>query len=60
MLVKMQGQEEGISLLFLLREKPADPEKLAFWLVQYGQALYQAGKAYGIYAEAINSVTFTG
>ncbi|CAL1129194.1 unnamed protein product [Cladocopium goreaui] len=49
-------QEKGISLLYLLREKPADPERLAYWLVQYGGALYQAGKAYGIYAETINSV----
>jgi hypothetical protein len=46
----------GVSLLFLLHEKPADPEKLTFWLTSYGQELYKAGKAYGIFAETINSV----
>eukprot|EP00435_Cladocopium_sp_Y103_P055331 s818_g18.t1 len=43
---------------WLWREKgvSADPEKLAAWLVSYGKELYSAGKAYGIFAETINSV----
>ena len=45
-----------MSLLYLLRERPADPEKICHWLVTYGQEPYRAGKAYGIYAETINSV----
>ena len=49
-------QSKGVSLIFLLKEKPADPEKIANWLVLYGQELYKSGKAYGIFAETINSV----
>lgn len=49
-------QEKGVSLLFLLRERPADPEKIAAWLCVYGNELFRSGKAYGIFAETINSV----
>jgi hypothetical protein len=49
-------KEKGVSLLFLLRQKPAEPEVIASWLVAYGQELYRTGKAYGIYAETVNSV----
>eukprot|EP00435_Cladocopium_sp_Y103_P070841 s475_g36.t1 len=46
----------GVSLLFLLREKPADPEQIAHWLVEFGKELYKSGKAYNSYAETINAV----
>eukprot|EP00435_Cladocopium_sp_Y103_P038785 s1447_g10.t1 len=49
-------QTKGVSLLYLLRERPADPEKIAHWLTLYGQELFKTGKAYGIFAETINSV----
>eukprot|EP00435_Cladocopium_sp_Y103_P017362 s4386_g4.t1 len=48
--------EKGVSLTFLLRERPVDPEKICNWLVSYGKELYKSGKAYGIFAETINSV----
>lgn len=47
----------GVSLHYLLEERPADPEKISKWLVAYGNDLFAAGKAYGVYAETINSVT---
>ena len=47
----------GISLSFLLREKPLDPEKISAWLVAYGRELHRTGKAYGIFAETINAVS---
>lgn len=53
---KWPWQVKGVSLLYLVRERPADPEKICHWLVTYGQELYRAGKAFGIYAETINSV----
>eukprot|EP00435_Cladocopium_sp_Y103_P053797 s2167_g17.t1 len=49
--------EKGVSLTFLLRERPPDPEKICSWLVLYGRELYKAGKAYGIFAETINAVS---
>ena len=49
-------QTKGISLAFLLQEKPSDPEKISQWLVAYGRELFRTGKAYGIYAETLNSV----
>ena len=49
-------QTRGVSLLYMLKEKPADPEKIAHWLTQYGRELFRSGKAYGIFAETINSV----
>eukprot|EP00435_Cladocopium_sp_Y103_P074323 s580_g48.t1 len=49
-------EEKGISFKFLVEQKPADPEGIASLLVEYGQGLYHAGKAYGIYAETINAV----
>ena len=49
-------EERQISFRSLIDQKPPDPERLAELLVDYGKALYRAGKAYGIYAETINSV----
>ena len=49
-------EERGISYRFLIHQKPADPERIAALLVEYGKDLYYAGKAYGIYAETINAV----
>ena len=49
-------EERQISFRSLIDKKPPDPERLAELLVDYGKALYRAGKAYGIYAETINSV----
>ena len=46
----------GVSLSFLLTERPADPEKIAKWLVEFGKELYKSGKAYNTYAETINAV----
>eukprot|EP00435_Cladocopium_sp_Y103_P020515 s2882_g5.t1 len=48
---------KGISLSFLLQQKPPDPEKICDWLVAYGRELFKAGKAYGIFAETINAVS---
>ena len=45
-----------VSFKFLIDQKPPDPEKLASLLVEYGKELYRSGKAYGAYAETINSV----
>jgi hypothetical protein len=39
-----------------MEQRPPDPERLAELLVEYGKELYRAGKAYGIFAETINSV----
>ena len=47
---------KGISLLFLLKNKPADPELISFWLVEYGKQMYKSGKAYNSFAETINAV----
>ena len=48
--------EKKLSFRFLIDQKPPDPEKLSELLVDYGKALYRAGKAYGVFAETINSV----
>eukprot|EP00435_Cladocopium_sp_Y103_P043632 s2722_g12.t1 len=48
--------ERGISLQFLLEQKPADLERIASFLVEYGKELFYAGRAYGIYSETINSI----
>eukprot|EP00435_Cladocopium_sp_Y103_P010558 s305_g2.t1 len=50
-------QERGVSLKFLLENKPPDPERIAGLLVEYGKEMFYAGKAYGIFAETINAVT---
>eukprot|EP00435_Cladocopium_sp_Y103_P073428 s4_g43.t1 len=49
-------QTKGISLTFLLREKPCDPEKISNWLVIYGREMFAAGKVYGNFAETVNAV----
>ena len=49
--------ERGVSLKFLLQEKPPDPEKISEWLVAFGRELFRTGKAYGIFAETINAVS---
>ena len=46
----------GVSLLYLLNEKPADPEKISKWLVEYGREMYKSGKTYNSYAETVNAV----
>eukprot|EP00435_Cladocopium_sp_Y103_P018494 s3398_g4.t1 len=48
--------ERGVSLRFLLGSKPPDPERISGLLIEYGRALYAAGKSYGIYSETINSI----
>jgi len=48
--------EKKVSFRYLIDQKPPDPEKLSELLVEYGKALFHAGKAYGVYAETINSV----
>ena len=48
--------QKQVSFKFLIDQKPPDPEKLASLLVEYGKELYRSGKAYGVYAETINSV----
>jgi hypothetical protein len=49
-------EEKGVSFKFLVEQKPADPERVASLLVEYGKQLYYTGKAYGIYIETINAV----
>ena len=49
-------QEHGILLSTLLTMKPPDVEEISRCLVMYGEALFSAGKAYGKFAETINSV----
>ena len=49
--------ERGVSLKFLLQEKPPDPEKISEWLAAFGRELFRTGKAYGIFAETINAVS---
>ena len=39
-------QTKGISLSYLLHEKPCDPEKISQWLVVYGRELFKSRKAY--------------
>lgn len=39
-------QTKGISLSYLLHEKPCDPGKISQWLVVYGRELFKSGKAY--------------
>jgi len=46
----------GVLLSVLLTAKPADPEEITYWLVQYGQQMYLAGRAYGKYAETVNAI----
>eukprot|EP00435_Cladocopium_sp_Y103_P057254 s392_g19.t1 len=53
---KWLWDEKGTSFKHLVDQKPADPERVAALLVEYGRQLYHAGKAYGIYAETINAV----
>lgn len=51
--------ERQTSLRFLLDQKPADPERIASLLVDYGKEMYSSGKSYGsygIYAETVNSI----
>eukprot|EP00435_Cladocopium_sp_Y103_P075270 s60_g55.t1 len=49
-------EERGVSYKYLIEQKPADPERIASLLVDFGKELYHAGRAYGIYAETINAV----
>ena len=49
--------QHGVSLSFLLREQPPDPEKICSWLVLYGRDLHKLGKAYGIFADIINAIS---
>ena len=49
-------EEKQVSFRYLMEQRPPDPERLAELLVEYGKELYRAGKAYGIFAETINSV----
>jgi hypothetical protein len=46
----------GVSLRFLLSEKPADPEKISKWFVEFGKEMFHSGKTYNAYAETINAV----
>ena len=48
--------QHGVMLQQLLTAKPPDAEEVSKWLVAYGQEMYAAGKAYGKYAETINSI----
>ena len=48
--------EKGISFRVLIERRPPDPEQISDLLVEYGKSLYRSGKAYGIFAETINSV----
>ena len=48
--------QHGIMLQQLLTAKPPDAEEVSKWLVAYGQEMFAAGKAYGKYAETINSI----
>ena len=50
-------KERGVSFRFLLEQKPADPERIAAFLVEYGKEMFAAGKSYGgIYLETVNVV----
>ena len=53
---KWLWNEKKVSFRFLMDHKPPDPEKLSEYLVDYGKELFRAGKAYGVFAETINSV----
>ena len=53
---KWLWEERQLSFRFLIDQKPADAERISELLVEYGKALYRSGKAYGIFAETINSV----
>ena len=48
--------EHSVMLTQLLTAKPPDAEEICRWLVEYGKALFQSGKAYGRFAETINAV----
>eukprot|EP00435_Cladocopium_sp_Y103_P068180 s1247_g31.t1 len=48
--------ERQVSFRALIDQRPPDPERIAELLVEYGKALYRAGKTYGVYSETINSV----
>eukprot|EP00435_Cladocopium_sp_Y103_P065786 s89_g27.t1 len=48
--------QHGVSLLYLLNEKPADPEVISKWLVEYGKEMYRTGKTYNSYAETVNAI----
>ena len=45
-----------VSLRSLLDQKPTDAELISHWLVQYGRAMFGAGKSYSRYSETINGV----
>lgn len=49
--------QHGQLLSQLLTAKPPDAEEIANWLVEYGKAMFSAGKAYGKYAETINAIS---
>lgn len=49
--------QHGLLLSQMLTAKPPDAEEIANWLVEYGKAMFSAGKAYGKYAETINAIS---
>ena len=49
-------QCHGVMLQVLLTAKPPDAEEVTHWLILYGQAMYLSGKAYGKFAETVNSI----
>ena len=49
-------ETQGVLLSVLLTAKPADPEEISHWLVQYGQQMYLAGRSYGKYAETVRAI----
>eukprot|EP00435_Cladocopium_sp_Y103_P070682 s107_g35.t2 len=53
---KWLWEERQVSFRALIDQRPPDPERISDLLVDYGKAMYRSGKAYGIYAETINSV----
>jgi len=49
-------ESQGVLLTPLLTAKPADPEEICKHLIQYGQQMFLAGRAYGKFAETINAI----
>ena len=49
--------EHGVSFRCLMQERPLDGEKISNWLVAYGRAMFNSGKAYGQYSETINGIS---
>ena len=49
-------KEHGVYLSVVLSRRPPDAEEVNHWLVEFGKAMFLAGKAYGRYAETINAI----